>query len=103
MAKSSASRLVTNSTVDEIYRDARDAGALGGKLLGAGYLLGPFLPRGITLRQNPSWDSVDRAELQAAGYVRVFAGLVLCDLIWSSYYNVQSFCCLSLFQHSHTF
>jgi hypothetical protein len=56
--------------------------ALTGKLLGAGYVLAPLLPSGITLRQSPSWESADRAALQASGNVRIFAGLVLCDLIW---------------------
>jgi len=56
--------------------------ALTGKVLGGVYLLVPLLPSGIRLRQTPSWDSVDRAALQAAGTLRIFAGLVLCDLIW---------------------
>jgi hypothetical protein len=56
--------------------------ALTGKVLGGVYLLVPLLPSGIRLRQTPSWDSVDRATLQASGRLRIFAGLVLCDLIW---------------------
>jgi len=56
--------------------------ALTGKVLGGVYMLVPLLPSGIRLRQTPSWDSVDRAALEAGGTVRIFAGLVLCDLIW---------------------
>ncbi|HEV8246619.1 MAG TPA: hypothetical protein VGP93_12660, partial [Polyangiaceae bacterium] len=56
--------------------------ALTGKMLGGLYMLSPLLPRGIRLRQTPSWDSIDRGALQATGRLRVFAGLVLCDLIW---------------------
>lgn len=36
IAKRSLSPAVSNSTVDEVYEEARSAGALGGKLLGAG-------------------------------------------------------------------
>jgi D-glycero-alpha-D-manno-heptose-7-phosphate kinase len=36
IAKRSLSPTVSNSTVDEVYEEARAAGALGGKLLGAG-------------------------------------------------------------------
>jgi hypothetical protein len=56
--------------------------ALTGKVLGGIYLLVPLLPSGIRLRQTPSWDSVDRATVEASGTLRIFAGLVLCDLIW---------------------
>jgi hypothetical protein len=56
--------------------------ALTGKVLAGVYLLMPLLPRGIRLSQTPSWESVDRATLEASGTLRIFAGLVLCDLIW---------------------
>jgi D-glycero-alpha-D-manno-heptose-7-phosphate kinase len=36
MAKRSLSKEVTNSAVDQLYEEARSAGAIGGKLLGAG-------------------------------------------------------------------
>ena len=36
LAKKSLSSDVTNSEVDELYRQARAAGAIGGKLIGAG-------------------------------------------------------------------
>lgn len=36
LAKSSLSRMVTNSAIDAIYNQALSAGAIGGKLLGAG-------------------------------------------------------------------
>lgn len=36
VAKRTLGNAVTNSSVDAIYNDARDAGAIGGKLLGAG-------------------------------------------------------------------
>lgn len=36
MRKRSISSAVSNSTIDEIYQAARDAGAIGGKLMGAG-------------------------------------------------------------------
>jgi len=35
-AKRSLSRMVSNDEVDDLYRRAREAGALGGKLTGAG-------------------------------------------------------------------
>jgi hypothetical protein len=73
-------RLRWHLDVDVSY-SFRDV-ALTGKVLGGGYLLMPLLPSGIRLRQTPSWDTVDRAALQASGTLRIFAGLVLSDLIW---------------------
>ncbi len=56
--------------------------ALTGKVLAGVYMLVPLLPSGIRLSQTPSWESADRAALEASGTLRIFAGLVLCDLIW---------------------
>lgn len=56
--------------------------AMTGKLLAGVYVLTPFLPHGVRLKQTPVWESVDRGALQASGTVRIFAGLVLWDLIW---------------------
>lgn len=50
--KSSLSRAVTNSTIDAIYDDARSAGAIGGKLLGAGG--GGFLLLFVPPEQQPA-------------------------------------------------
>ncbi len=71
-------RLELDLTLSYSFHDV----ALTGKMLGGLYVLSPLLPRGVRLRQTPSWESVDRGELQASGNVRVFAGLVLCDFIW---------------------
>jgi hypothetical protein len=71
-------RFEVDHDLDYSFRDV----ALTGKLLGGIYVLLPLLPQGIRLRQRPSWESVDRGALQATGSLKIFAGLVLCDLIW---------------------
>jgi hypothetical protein len=65
----------------ELRYSFRDV-ALTGKMLGGLYMFSALLPRGIHLRQTPGWESVDRGALQLTGTLRIFAGLVLCDLIW---------------------
>lgn len=53
--------------------------ALTGKVLGAFYVIGGMLPPPIVIRQTPSWESVDRAEVALQGKIRIRPGLVLLD------------------------
>jgi D-glycero-alpha-D-manno-heptose-7-phosphate kinase len=63
LVKRSLSTSVSNSHVDEIYQDARSAGAIGGKLLGAGG--GGF----IMLFAPPECHDVIREKLKGLIYV----------------------------------
>ena len=48
---------ITNPQIDELYDEAKKAGALGGKLLGAGgggFLL-MYCPYNVNTRWRPAW------------------------------------------------
>lgn len=53
--------------------------ALTGKVLGAFYMLGGMLPPPIVIRQTPSWESLDQAQIALVGKIRIRPGLVVLD------------------------
>lgn len=53
--------------------------ALTGKVLGAFYMLAGVLPPPIVIRQTPSWESLDQAEIALVGKIRLRPGLVALD------------------------
>lgn len=56
--------------------------ALTGQILAALCVMSAFLPSKVTLRQQPSWELVDRANLSVDGRFRVRPGLFVCDTLW---------------------
>ena len=56
--------------------------ALTGQILAALCTVSAFLPAKVTLRQNPSWELVDRASLSVDGRFRLRPGLFVCDTLW---------------------
>jgi hypothetical protein len=68
--------------VDQLVLDLRYSFqdvALTGKMMGAVYVLSGLLPPPIELRQEVSWESVDRASLALDGRVKLRPGLILVD------------------------
>ncbi len=53
--------------------------ALTGKVLGAFYMIGGMLPPPFVIRQTPSWESEDQAEVALVGKIRIRPGLVVLD------------------------
>jgi hypothetical protein len=53
--------------------------ALTGKMLGAVYVLNGLLPPELELRQEVSWESVDRASAVLDGQIKLWPGLILVD------------------------
>ena len=56
--------------------------ALTGRVAGALYALSGALPEQVVFRQRPSWDGAERWELNAAGCLSVYPGLVLLTALW---------------------
>ncbi|HEY6727552.1 MAG TPA: hypothetical protein VI197_26130 [Polyangiaceae bacterium] len=56
--------------------------ALTGQILAALCAVSALLPAKVTLRQQPSWELVDRATLSMDGRFRVRPGLFICDTLW---------------------
>ena len=63
--------------------------ALTGKVMAAIYVLNGALPPRVVIRQNVSWESVDQAELQAAGAIKLWPGLLVLDTFWYVLKNVR--------------
>lgn len=53
--------------------------ALTGKVLGAVYMVSGLLPPPIVIRQTPSWESLDQAQVALVGKIRIRPGLVVLD------------------------
>lgn len=56
--------------------------ALTGQILAALCAASALLPAKVILRQNPSWELVDRASLSVDGRFRLRPGLFICDSLW---------------------
>jgi hypothetical protein len=63
--------------------------ALTGKMLGAVYVLSGLLPPPIELRQEVSWESVDRASAALDARIKLRPGLILVDSAWFVLRNVK--------------
>lgn len=92
-----ASKLELSRVVDYLFRKHRWVGldgleldfdyscknvALTGQILAALCTVSALLPAKVTLRQNPSWELVDRASLSVDGRFRLRPGLFVCDTLW---------------------
>jgi hypothetical protein len=53
--------------------------ALTGKVLGAVYMVSGVLPPPIVIRQTPSWESLDQAQVALVGKIRIRPGLFVLD------------------------
>lgn len=56
--------------------------ALTGQILAALCAVSALLPSKVTLRHQPSWELVSRANLSVDGRFRVRPGLFICDTLW---------------------
>ena len=65
--------------------------ALTGKILGAIYALNGVLPPQIVIRQNASWDAVDKAALALTGTIKIWPGLLIVDTLVFGVKNVKLF------------
>jgi hypothetical protein len=63
--------------------------ALTGKMLGAVYVLSGLLPPQLELRQEVSWESVDRASAVLDGQIKLWPGLILVDSVLFMVRNVK--------------
>jgi len=95
--QSLAARLELSQVIDYLFRKRRWIGldaleldfdyscknvALTGQILAALCTVSALLPAKVTLRQNPSWELVDRASLSVDGRFRLRPGLFVCDTLW---------------------
>lgn len=63
--------------------------ALTGKIMGLVFVLSGAMPAVITVRQNVSWESIDRARAALTGEIKVWPGLLLVDTLWFVLRNVR--------------
>jgi len=62
--------------------------ALTGKIMGLVFVLSGALPA-VTVRQNVSWESIDRARAALTGEIKVWPGLLLVDTLCFVLRNVR--------------